>query len=211
MSAASMSSSAVRAAPLILPAVGRHTATVIFIHGLGDTGHGWADAAQMWKKRDSFNEVKFILPHAPRIPISMNHGFAMPGWFDITTIDKDADEDAPGILLSRDYFNGLVQQEIDSGISSERIILGGFSQGGAMSLFAGLTSPVKLGGIVGLSSWLLLSKTFKEHLPAGNINKDTPIFMGHGDMDPLVLHHLGKESEQLLKEMGFNVTFKTYP
>ncbi|KAG5931336.1 hypothetical protein E4U53_001813 [Claviceps sorghi] len=210
MSAASSTSSIRRMAPLVFPAIGRHTATVIFIHGLGDTGNGWSDAVQMWRKGQQLNEIKFILPHAPRIPITMNAGFQMPGWFDIKSLQKGDDEDAPGILQSRDYFHGLIQQEINDGIPAERIVLGGFSQGGAMSIFAGLTAPFKIGGIVGLSSWLLLHQSFQKHIPEGNANKATPIFMGHGDRDPLVLYNLAKDSEKALKDMGYDVTFKTY-
>ncbi|KAM3512098.1 hypothetical protein MY11210_004234 [Beauveria gryllotalpidicola] len=207
-----------RAAPMVFTPSGRHTATVIFIHGLGDSGHGWADAVQQWQGRNKLNEVKFILPHAPAIPITMNAGFQMPGWFDIKSIDALShaagtapDEDAQGIELSRAYIYSLVQAEVAAGISSDRIVLGGFSQGGAMSIFAGLTAPFKLGGIVGLSSWLLLSRTFKDRVPAEGFNRDTPVFMGHGDRDPLVLYPLAQASEKKLTELGYKVTFKTYP
>ncbi|KHN97982.1 lysophospholipase [Metarhizium album ARSEF 1941] len=210
MSAASSASSIRRMAPLVMPAVGRHTATVIFVHGLGDTGHGWVEPVNFWRTRQSMNEIKFILPHAPHIPITMNGGMPMPGWFDIKTLTKGADEDGPGVLQSREYLHGLIQQEIRDGIPADRIVLGGFSQGGAMSIFSGLTAPVKIGGIVGLSSWLLLSQKFKDHVPSGNVNGDTPIFMGHGDRDPLVLYDLAKESEKALTAMGYSVTFKTY-
>ncbi|KAG6012057.1 hypothetical protein E4U54_007758 [Claviceps lovelessii] len=210
MSAASSTGPFRRVAPLVFPAIGRHTATVIFIHGLGDTGHGWSDAVQMWRKGQRLNEIKFILPHAPHIPITMNSGYQMPGWFDIKSLQKGADEDAPGILQSRHYLFDLIQQEIRGGIHPERIILGGFSQGGAMSIFAGLTHPVKIGGIVALSSWLLLHQFFRRYVPAGNANKATPIFMGHGDRDPLVLYELAKDSEKALRDMGYDVTFETY-
>ncbi|KAG5979233.1 hypothetical protein E4U55_005397 [Claviceps digitariae] len=210
MSAASSTSSIRRMAPLVIPAIGRHTATVIFIHGLGDTGHGWSDAVQMWRKGQRLNEIKFILPHAPQIPISMNAGFPMPGWFDIKALQKGEDEDERGVLQSREYFHGLIQQEINGGIPAERIVLGGFSQGGAMSIFAGLTAPFKIGGIVGLSCWLLLHDSFKKYIPEGNANKSTPIFMGHGDQDPLVLYDHAKDSEKALTQMGYSVTFKTY-
>ncbi|PQK14086.1 hypothetical protein BB8028_0004g10160 [Beauveria bassiana] len=207
-----------RAAPMVFTPSGRHTATVIFIHGLGDSGHGWADAVQQWQGRNKLNEVKFILPHAPAIPITMNAGFQMPGWFDIKSIDALShaagtapDEDEAGIELSRAYIYSLVQAEVAAGISSDRIVLGGFSQGGAMSIFSGLTAPFKLGGIVGLSSWLLLNRTFKDRVPAEGLNRDTPIFMGHGDRDPLVLYPLAQASEKKLTELGYKVTFKTYP
>ncbi|KAI6781627.1 Acyl-protein thioesterase-like protein [Emericellopsis cladophorae] len=208
-----------RMAPLVLPATSRHTATVIFIHGLGDTGHGWADAVeQMKRSRNRLDEVKFILPHAPTIPITMNGGFPMPGWFDIKALGysvdslgaKSVDEDRPGILRSQEYFHGLIQEEINAGIPSERIILGGFSQGGAMSILSGLTASVKLGGIVGLSSWLLLSQSFKDLVPASNINKATPVLMGHGDIDPLVRFPLAQDSEKTLKDLGYDVTMKVY-
>ncbi|KAG5939058.1 hypothetical protein E4U60_001034 [Claviceps pazoutovae] len=210
MSAASSSSSIRRVAPLVFPAVGRHTATVIFVHGLGDTGHGWADAVQLWRKKPRLNEIKFILPHAPQIPITMNFGMSMPGWFDIKTLQKGEDEDVAGVMQTRQYLHDLIQQEISAGIPSERIVLGGFSQGGAMSILSGLTAPFKMGGIVGLSSWLLLHQTFKQHVPEGNANQATPVFMGHGDKDPLVLYDLAKDSEKALKDMGYSVTFKTY-
>lgn len=104
-----------------------------------------------------------------------------------------------------------MQAEVAAGIASDRIVLGGFSQGGAMSIFAGLLAPFKLGGVVGLSSWLLLNRTFKDRVPADSPNRDTPVFMGHGDRDPLVLYPLAQASEKKLTELGYKVSFKTYP
>ncbi|PTB62221.1 Phospholipase/carboxylesterase [Trichoderma citrinoviride] len=215
-----MASSLRRAAPVVFPALSRHTATVIFVHGLGDSGNGWADAVQLWQRKHRLDEVKFVLPNARVMPISVNGGLPMPAWFDVKalgpsagrTLDgKSRDEDEQGILESRAYLYSLIQQEVADGISSERIVLGGFSQGGAMSIFAGLTAPFKLGGIVGLSSWMLLSHKFKEFIPESNPNKDTPIFMGHGDADPLVLYEWGTATEKKIKELGFNVKLETYP
>ncbi|KAL6862034.1 Phospholipase/carboxylesterase [Trichoderma novae-zelandiae] len=206
-----MASSLRRAAPVVFPALSRHTATVIFVHGLGDSGSGWADAVQMWQRKHRLDEVKFVLPNARVMPITVNQGFAMPAWFDISLDGKSRDEDEQGILESRAYLYSLIQQEVSDGISSERIVLGGFSQGGAMSIFSGLTAPFKLGGIVGLSSWMLLSHKFKDFIPESNPNKDTPIFMGHGDADPLVLYEWGTATEKKIKELGFNVKLETYP
>ncbi|TPX14477.1 uncharacterized protein E0L32_005441 [Thyridium curvatum] len=204
-----------RAPPLIFPATARHTATVIFVHGLGDSGAGWASAAENWRRRQRLDEVKFILPNAPNIPITCNMGYRMPGWYDIAAIDGTVEalrmnEDEPGIMVSQQYFHGLIQQEIDSGISSERIVLGGFSQGGAISIFAGLTAKVKLAGIVGLSSYLLLSPKFKDLLPKPEFNKETPIFMGHGSADQVVRTELGKHSYTILKDLGYNVSWSEY-
>ncbi|KAL7905926.1 Phospholipase/Carboxylesterase domain-containing protein [Trichoderma velutinum] len=196
-----------RAAPLVFPALGRHTATVIFIHGLGDSGSGWADAVQMWQRKHRLDEVKFVLPNARIMPITMK---TLGGASGRTLDAKSRDEDEAGILESRAYLYSLIQQEVSDGISSERIVLGGFSQGGAMSIFSGLTAPFKLGGIVGLSSWMLLHHKFKEFIPEANLNKETPIFMGHGDNDQLVLYEWGLATEQKLKEFGFDVTLETY-
>ncbi|EWG45810.1 acyl-protein thioesterase 1 [Fusarium verticillioides 7600] len=202
--------------PLVFPAASRHTATVIFVHGLGDTGHGWASAVENWRRREKLNEVKFILPHAPEIPITVNMGMRMPGWFDVKQLGGDVDslvrnEDTEGIKRSQKYFHDLIQEEVNSGIPPERIVLGGFSQGGAMSLLAGLTCTSKLGGIVGLSSWLLLSKTFADLVKPTDANRQTPVMMFHGDADPIVPFQRGKLSADMLKELGYDVSFKTYP
>lgn len=119
-------------------------------------------------------------------------------------------EDEQGILASRDYFNELIKAEVDAGIPAERIVLGGFSQGGAMAIFSGLTSELKLGGIVGLSCWLLLSEKFKDLLPEGVPNKETKVFMGHGSVDPLVKTERGQQSYDKLKGTGFDVKFQLY-
>lgn len=107
--------------------------------------------------------------------------------------------------------HSLIQSEIDSGIPADRIVLGGFSQGGALSMFSGLTAPFKLAGIVALSSYLLLSLKFAQLVPKPEYNKETPIWMGHGDRDNVVNFQLGKRSYDMLKEMGYNATFKVYP
>ncbi|TVY84436.1 Acyl-protein thioesterase [Lachnellula suecica] len=199
--------------PLIIPAVKRHTATVIMAHGLGDSGAGWVSLAENWRRRSKFDEVKFIFPNAPNIPITVNFGMQMPGWYDITSFDDLVADvhDEVGIMRSREHFNSLITSEIDAGIPSSRIVIGGFSQGGAMSIFSGITAPQKLGGIFGLSCYLLMHNKFKEVIPKDNPNKDTPIFMGHGDRDPLVKPDWGRKTAEVLRKEGWNVTLKTYP
>ena len=125
--------------------------------------------------------------------------------------DLTAGQDEPGILKSRDYFNCLIDAEIQSGIPSNRIVLGGFSQGGAMAVFNGITSTHKLGGIFGLSSYLLLHNKLKEFMPKDCANKDTPIFLGHGEVDPLVKPVWARMSREILTKEGFNVDLKVYP
>ncbi|KAH6885340.1 Phospholipase/carboxylesterase/thioesterase [Thelonectria olida] len=205
-----------RLAPLVVPAAKQHTATVIFAHGLGDTGHGWASAVENWRRRQRLDEVKFILPHAPRIPITVNGGMRMPGWFDVFALGGDVNtlvrqEDGDGIKLSQQYFHDLIQQEIDSGIPADRIVVGGFSQGGAMSLLSGLTFKTKLAGIIGLSAWLVLSQSFNTLVSPTDANRQTPVMMYHGDQDPVVPTNRGKLSADKLTELGYDVTWKTYP
>ena len=122
----------------------------------------------------------------------------------------DVVEDEAGILKSRDVMHNLIAAEVEKGIPSHRCVLGGFSQGGAMAIFGGITSSSKLAGVFGLSSYLLLQGKVRELIPAENPNKDTPIFMGHGDADTVVRHEYGKKTAEQLKAWGWNVDFRTY-
>lgn len=124
--------------------------------------------------------------------------------------DLQASQDETGILRSQSYFHSLIKSEISSGIPSSRIILGGFSQGGAMSIFSGITAPTKLGGIFGLSSYLLLHNKVKELIPVESPNKETPVFMGHGDSDPLVRPEWGRMTATVLRELGYKVELRMY-
>jgi predicted esterase len=168
--------------------------------------------AQQWRSQGKFPDTKFIFPNATSIPITINGGMRMPGWYDISDFGDLANrsDDEAGIVRSQKVFHTLIQAEIDAGIPTERIVLGGFSQGGAMSLMAGVTCPTKLGGIFGLSCYLLLKDRVREMVPADSPNKDTPIFMGHGDADPVVKYAWGQMTADKLKEWGWNVDFKTY-
>ncbi|KAJ3030310.1 UNVERIFIED_CONTAM: hypothetical protein HDU68_009463 [Siphonaria sp. JEL0065] len=157
-----------------------------------------------------FPHVKWVLPNAPSIPITLNGGYRMPGWYDIISLDHTKrKEDEKGMLETVEKINKLIKEEIASGIKSKRIVLGGFSQGSAMSLLTALKTDIKLGGIVGLSGYLPLADKAEEF--ATTANQWTPIFMGHGDSDEVVSHTWGKLSAEKLKEtLGRQVTFKTY-
>jgi len=121
-----------------------------------------------------------------------------------------AQQDEVGILKSQTYFHELIKKEMDSGIPSDRIVLGGFSQGGAMSIFSGLTCRHKLGGIFGLSCYLLIHSKIQSFIPPDNANLQTPIFMGHGDSDPLVKPEWATQTAQVLKDWGYKVNLKMY-
>ncbi|KAI0940286.1 hypothetical protein AcV5_001435 [Taiwanofungus camphoratus] len=175
----------------------KHTATIIFVHGLGDSGHGWKPVADVYARDNAMSHIKWILPHAHMSPVTANMGMEMPSWFDIFDFDFGGQEDEAGMLRTAHALNQLISAEIDAGIPANRVVLGGFSQGGAMSLLTGLTTERKLGGLVVLSGWLPLATKFKA-MASPHI-KSLPIFWGHGKRDPLVKYPLGVRSVEFLK------------
>lgn len=191
------------ASPVIVQATAKHTATLIFLHGLGDTGHGWIQA--MAQIRPSY--MKVICPTAPTMPVTLNAGFEMPSWFDLRTLDMYGPEDEQGIKKATVNIHSLIEAEVKAGIQPNRIFLGGFSQGGALSLYAGLTYTKPLAGIMALSCWLPLHKSF----PAARATSETlPIFQCHGDVDPVVPYKFGQLSHYSIKTFMTNAQFTTY-
>ncbi|XP_068604043.1 acyl-protein thioesterase 1 [Brachionichthys hirsutus] len=193
--------------PAIVPAARKATAAVIFLHGLGDTGHSWAEAFAGIR----LPHVKYICPHAPTMPVTLNMRLNMPSWFDIYGLSPDADEDEAGIKAASENLEALIKQEVKNGIPSNRIILGGFSQGGAVALYTALTSQQQLAGVVALSCWLPLRKAFPQ-ASAGGANKDMHLLQCHGDSDPLVPLVYGSQTTEKMKTLvtPSNVTFKLY-
>ncbi|KAJ7462157.1 Phospholipase/Carboxylesterase-domain-containing protein [Mycena latifolia] len=181
---------------IAVPALSKHTATVIFVHGLGDTGNGWKPVADMFKR--DLPHVKWVLPHSPAMPVTANGGMVMPSWFDILSFGFDSEEDQPGMLKTSHSLNQLITAEVDAGIPANRIVLGGFSQGGAMSLLTGLTAERKLAGLAILSGWLPLRASLKSM--ASEHATSIPIFWGHGTADPLVKFDLAERSVDFLKK-----------
>jgi len=189
--------------PVILKAGKRHTATLIFLHGLGDTGMGWAGALNTIKP----DYLKVICPTAPMMPVTINGGAAMPAWYDIISLDErdNKREDREGVNESVDFVMKMVEGEKQHGISSDRVIIGGFSQGGAVSLRAALTSDDRLGGCVALSCYL------PGDLESLSNKVDTPIFQAHGDCDEVVSYARGIETNKILEKLATNLKFITYP
>jgi len=187
---------------LTVPAATKHTATVIFVHGLGDTGDGWRPVADMFKVDPQLAHVKWVLPHSPVRPVTANMGIVMPSWFNIYSFGFNTEEDEEAMRKSAGMINDLIKYEIETnGIDASRIVLGGFSQGGTMSLLTGLTGGHKLAGIANLSGWLPLRGKFKE-LASQNANT-IPIFWGQGTADPLVKAQITKDStEYLIGQLG---------
>lgn len=151
--------------------------------------------------------MKVICPTAPTMSVTLNAGFQMPSWFDLRTLDMYGPEDEEGIKKASANIQTMIQSEISAGIPANRIIVGGFSQGGALALYTGLTSAHALGGIIGLSCWLPLHKSFPDARKA----PDTlPIFQCHGDVDPVLPHKFGQLSHVSLKTFMKNAQFTSY-
>ncbi|TCD63882.1 hypothetical protein EIP91_004822 [Steccherinum ochraceum] len=208
---------------LTVAAKAKHTATVIFVHGLGDSGAGWKPVAEMLGQDPKLRHVKWILPHAPSIPVTANFGMEMPSWFDIANFDWKPPEDEQGMNKTANLLRQLIADEVKEGIPSERIVLGGFSQGGAMTLLTSLTTEKKFGGLVVLSAWLPLAQKWASD-PAAVKNTSftkTPLFWAHGEADPLIPIAIAKRSTEAVKStLGVTdatkdslvgLTFRTYP
>ena len=181
--------------------------TVIWLHGLGADGHDFAPIVPQLVTPDE-RPLRFVFPHAPVRPVTINGGMAMRAWYDILAFDRSSRQDEVGIRASDTLVGELIRRENQRGIPTNRIVLGGFSQGGAISLFSGVRYPDKLAGIMGLSCYLLL----EDLLPAERtrVNYATPIFLAHGAQDPVVEFRRGTETKQLLEAGGYPVEWHSY-
>jgi phospholipase/carboxylesterase len=184
------------------------TGTVLWLHGLGADGHDFAPIVPQLVAPDE-RPLRFVFPHAPVRPVTVNGGMSMRAWYDILGFNRGIPHDADGIRASDVEVGALIHRENQRGIATSRIVLGGFSQGGAISLFSGPRYPEKLAGIMGLSCYLLL----EDLLPAERTraNYQTPIFLAHGNQDPVVDVRRGTEAKQLLEAGGYPVEWHTYP
>lgn len=191
---------------LIIDARGQANASVIWLHGLGADGHDFEPLVPELGLVE--RGVRFILPHAPQQPVTVNGGYVMRAWYDIRWPDLRRDADEAGIRASVTAVHGLIQAEIAGGIAAERVILAGFSQGGAIVLHAGLTYPQRLGGILALSTYLALPEALTAELQ--ETNRGIPIFMGHGREDPIAPFTLAQTSREYLSALDCPVAFHAY-
>lgn len=198
---------------LTISPITKHTATVIFLHGLGDSGMGWRFLADTARSQNILSGVKFVFPNAPNKPVTLNGGMEMPSWYDIKSLDRlnDSDQDKVGMLESVDVVKKLVSTEIASGIDARKIVIGGFSQGCAVALATSVLLDKRIAGVVGLSGYLPIAQTL-EGLRA-DTNRNTPYFLGHGTADNVVAFQYGKRSADLLKStFGVsNLLWNEYP
>ena len=191
-------------APIVVPAKGAHDATVIWLHGLGDSGQGWAPVAHEM----NMPYVKWVLPNAGSRPVTLNGGMSMPAWADIMGLSVDAPEDEEGTMATRNLIHDLIASEIKAGIPANRIVVGGFSQGAAMACVAALTHEQALGGCFVLSGYLTLRNKIPTLLTDGG--RATPFFQAHGTQDVVVPFMFGQLSSQLASSFGVKVDFKSY-
>ena len=183
-------------------------ASVIWLHGLGADGNDFADIVPQLQLPEDM-AVRFIFPHAPVRPIALNMGMPMRAWFDVYDLTTDAKQDETGIRQAQTLVEELIAQEIERGISSENIVLAGFSQGAAMALHCGLRYDKKLAGILVLSGFLMLADRLKKEINL--TNKDTSILMMHGSHDNMVPIAWAEHSRDILQELNLPVQWDSFP
>jgi len=183
-------------------------ASVIWMHGLGDDGKGWSEVVPALNLPQSL-AVRFIFPHAPVIAVTINNGMRMRAWYDIRQANLSERADLEGVLTSQAHVDALIAREVSRGIAARRVILAGFSQGGAIALYAGVRYAERLGGVIGLSTYLVgFDRVAAE---ASAANRDVPIFMAHGTLDGVVQLAWAERSRDALRAGGWDVEWHTYP
>ena len=197
----------------LLPAIEIETganpnAAVIWLHGLGDDGHGWSEVVPALRMPESI-PTRFLFPHAPVMPVTINNGYAMRAWYDLRENDFNNRADLAGVRRSQQQVEALMAREQVRGIAASRIVLAGFSQGGAIALYAGLRHGERLAGIVALSTYLIAPDALPAEASAAN--RDVPIFMAHGTQDPVVQFRWADASRKALVAAGYPVEWHTYP
>ena len=183
--------------------------SVIWLHGLGASGHDFEPIVPELKLPEQPG-VRFIFPHAPVRPITVNGGATMPGWYDITSLDFGSrQQDTDGVRESAAHIDALIKAEIQRGVPAARIVLAGFSQGGAIALYTALTSEHALCGVIALSTYLPIQETalaeITEHAPK------TPVFMAHGQFDEVIELRHAKQSFDVLDKAGMDIEWHDYP
>lgn len=182
------------------------TTSIIWLHGLGADGY---DFAPVVEEMQPLPHIRFVLPHAPRMPVTLNGGYVMPAWYDIFGRDLTDRQDVAGIRASQAMIEELIAQERERGLAPERIALAGFSQGGAIALHTGLRQQELLAGIIALSTYLPLAEKFATE--ASQAGRQTPVFMAHGAWDDVIPLAAGQASRDMLEAGGYLVDWHEYP
>ncbi len=183
-------------------------ASVVLLHGLGADGTDFVPIVDELRLPDAL-PVRFVFPHAPIRPVTVNAGYAMRAWYDIRSFTPEGRADAAGLAQSVERVNGYLRHEIERGVAPSGIVLAGFSQGGAVALAAGLRFPEQLAGILALSTYLPFPESLAAERSAANA--DVPVLMCHGRLDPVVNVTLGQEAHDVLTTLGYPVEWHEYP
>ena len=183
------------------------TATVIWLHGLGADGYDFVSIVPELQLPDTL-AVRFVFPHAPHRPVTLNRGYVMRAWYDIKALALQAEEDEVGIRASEAHVRQLIEAEIKQGIAADKIVIAGFSQGGAIALQVALRYPQRLAGVLPLSTYLPLRQSLAAEASAAN--KSIAVLMCHGHQDTVVPLQLGERSRDLLLEQGYTIDFRHY-
>ena len=191
---------------------GEPVGSVIWLHGLGADGHDFEPIVPELRLPASLS-LRFVFPHAPVRPVTINAGTSMRAWYDILTLDRGGPTDDAGVRDSAAILDGLIERELSRGVAANKIVVAGFSQGGAIALHTGLRSKQKLAGLMVLSAYLPMNESFVDDVAnsADGGHRDLPIFMAHGSLDPMLPMALGRETADLLIANGFNVEWHDYP
>lgn len=183
-------------------------ACVIWLHGLGADGHDFVPVVEELRLPQAL-PVRFVFPHARPRPVTINNGYVMRAWYDIKALGRNGPEDDAGIRESQQVVNGYIEQQVAAGIAANRIVIAGFSQGGAIALQTGLRYAQRLAGVMALSTYLPLRDSLAaEAAPA---NRDMPVLMCHGLHDGVLPAALGSASRDLLMSLGYSVEWHSYP
>lgn len=183
-------------------------AAVIWLHGLGADGHDFEPIVPHLGVHNT-RHIRFVFPHAPQIPVTINGGYVMRAWYDVVDADLRRRADEKGVRGSEQILRDYVAQELTQGIDSKRIVVAGFSQGGAIALHMGLRYPNPLAGILALSTYLPLPEAVSAQRHASNAA--VPIFLAHGQYDPVIPFQAGENSRAQLESLGYSVEWHSYP
>lgn len=182
------------------------TGSVIWLHGLGADGHDFEPIVPELRLPAGVS-LRFVFPHAPVQPVTINGGMAMRSWYDIRSFDSEGRADRDGVLQSSAILQGLIDREIERGIAANRIVVAGFSQGGAVAIHTALQTEQEIAGLMALSTYMALPDDAQTAVS----RKDLPIFMAHGSLDPVLRIEWGRSSADKLIEVGYDVEWHEYP
>ena len=195
--------------PVVIEPAKPATAAVVWLHGLGADGRDFEPVAAELGSSGGLDDIRYIFPHAPMRPVTINGGMTMRAWYDIAESDFDRRADEEGVRESAGIVRALIDEQIARGVAAQRIVLAGFSQGGAIALYAGLRLALRIAGILALSTYLPATQSLAAQAHAAN--RDVPIFLAHGSQDPVIALALSERSRVAMTDLGYVVETHTYP